>query len=134
MTRRRGGNVTAGLSAPCPAFPLKIMTLAVGEEGKLTGSYIRSCVPVRDVPRHIEWHKASRLTVDSSRRSRSPSAYEKAAIDDEGLAGDVGGARARQEGDHRRYVLGVARAADRPPLGPRRGPVWQGQAKLLKRR
>ena len=39
--------------------------------------------------------------------------HDQAAVDVDGLAGDVAGTRARQKDDHRRDVLGHIRAADR---------------------
>ena len=63
LTRRGGTTVTAGLPPPDVTFPLPVVRL-VGEERTLKGSYIGSCVPVRDVPRYIALYRAGRLPVD----------------------------------------------------------------------
>ena len=63
VTRRGGTTVTAGLSNPAHDFSLKHVSL-VAEERTVKGSYIGSCVPVRDVPRYIELYKQGRLPVD----------------------------------------------------------------------
>ncbi|MEX5669437.1 alcohol dehydrogenase, partial [Pseudomonas neuropathica] len=36
----------------------------VGEERTLKGSYIGTCVPIRDIPRFIELYRDGRLPVD----------------------------------------------------------------------
>jgi alcohol dehydrogenase len=36
----------------------------VVEERTLQGSYVGSCVPVRDIPRFIEWYRRGELPVD----------------------------------------------------------------------
>ncbi len=63
MTKRGGLTVTAGLPAPDAALPVNIVSL-VAEERTLKGSYIGTCVPVRDMPRYIALYKAGRLPVD----------------------------------------------------------------------
>ncbi|MCL8382899.1 MULTISPECIES: zinc-dependent alcohol dehydrogenase family protein [Xanthobacter] len=63
MTRRGGTTVTAGLPPPDATLPVNIVSL-VAEERTVKGSYIGTCVPVRDVPRYIELYKAGRLPVD----------------------------------------------------------------------
>ena len=63
MTRRGGTTVTAGLPAPDAALPVNIVSL-VAEERTLKGSYIGTCVPIRDMPRYIALYKAGRLPVD----------------------------------------------------------------------
>ncbi|GHC72711.1 zinc-dependent alcohol dehydrogenase family protein [Limoniibacter endophyticus] len=63
MTRRGGTTVTAGLPAPTAALPVNIVSL-VAEERTLKGSYIGTCVPVRDIPRYVALFKAGRLPVD----------------------------------------------------------------------
>jgi alcohol dehydrogenase len=63
MTRRGGTTVTAGLPAPTAAMPLNIVSL-VAEERTVKGSYIGTCVPVRDIPRYVALYKAGRLPVD----------------------------------------------------------------------
>ncbi len=63
MTRRGGTTVTAGLPPPDAALAVNIVGL-VGEERTLKGSYIGTCVPVRDVPRYIALYQAGRLPVN----------------------------------------------------------------------
>lgn len=63
MTRRGGTTVTAGLPPPEAALAVNIVSL-VAEERTLKGSYIGTCVPLRDVPRYIALYKAGRLPVD----------------------------------------------------------------------
>jgi alcohol dehydrogenase len=63
VTRRGGTTVTAGLPHPEHRFPLPQVAL-VGEERTVKGSYIGSCVPIRDVPRYVELYRRGRLPVD----------------------------------------------------------------------
>lgn len=63
ITRRGGTTVTAGLPPPTHTFALPAVNL-VAEERTLKGSYIGTCVPVRDLPRYIELYKHGRLPVD----------------------------------------------------------------------
>jgi alcohol dehydrogenase len=63
MTRRGGTTVTAGLPPPEAVLPVNIVSL-VAEERTVKGSYIGTCVPVRDVPRYIALYKAGRLPVN----------------------------------------------------------------------
>lgn len=63
ITRRGGTTVTAGLAPPQHEFALQQVSL-VAEERTLKGSYIGSCVPLRDVPRFIELYRQGRLPVD----------------------------------------------------------------------
>jgi alcohol dehydrogenase len=63
VTRRGGTTVTAGLPHPDHRFPLPQVAL-VGEERTVKGSYIGSCVPIRDVPRYVELYRQGRLPVD----------------------------------------------------------------------
>ncbi len=63
ITRRGGTTVTAGLSNPAHDFSLKHVSL-VAEERTIKGSYIGSCVPLRDIPRYIALYKQGRLPVD----------------------------------------------------------------------
>ena len=63
MTRRGGTTVTAGLPPPDAALPVNVVNL-VGEERTLKGSYIGTCVPLRDIPRYIALYKAGHLPVD----------------------------------------------------------------------
>lgn len=62
ITRRGGTTVTAGLPPPEQAFALPIVNL-VAEERTVKGSYIGTCVPVRDLPRYIVLHQQGRLPV-----------------------------------------------------------------------
>jgi alcohol dehydrogenase len=63
ITRRGGSTVSAGLSHPSHDFALKHVTL-VAEERTIQGSYVGSCVPVRDVPRFIALYRGGQLPVD----------------------------------------------------------------------
>lgn len=63
ITRRGGETVTAGLPHPDDTFPLPHTNL-VAEERTVKGSYIGSCVPLRDVPRFIELYQQGLLPVD----------------------------------------------------------------------
>lgn len=63
MTRRGGTTVTAGLPPPGATLPVNVVGL-VAEERTLKGSYIGTCVPVRDVPRYVALYRAGRLPVD----------------------------------------------------------------------
>ncbi|QJQ01706.1 zinc-dependent alcohol dehydrogenase family protein [Herbaspirillum rubrisubalbicans] len=63
MTRRGGMTVTAGLPAPNQNWALQQVSL-VAEERTVKGSYIGSCVPVRDIPRYIGLYQAGKLPVD----------------------------------------------------------------------
>jgi alcohol dehydrogenase len=63
ITRRGGTTVTAGLPPPTHTFPIPHVNL-VAEERTVKGSYIGSCVPLRDVPRYIALYRQGRLPVD----------------------------------------------------------------------
>ena len=52
ITRRGGTTVTAGLPPPNHTFALPQVNL-VAEERTVKGSYIGTCVPIRDLPRYI---------------------------------------------------------------------------------
>jgi len=52
ITRRGGTTVTAGLPPPNDTFALPQVNL-VAEERTVKGSYIGTCVPIRDLPRYI---------------------------------------------------------------------------------
>ena len=71
LTRRGGTTVTAGLPPPNATLPLNIVAL-VAEERTIKGSYIGSCVPVRDVPRYIDLYRSGRLPVDRLLSGRLP--------------------------------------------------------------
>ena len=63
ITRRGGTTVTAGLPPPTATLALPPVNL-VAEERTLKGSYIGTCVPLRDIPRYIELYRRGRLPVD----------------------------------------------------------------------
>jgi len=63
ITRRGGTTVTAGLPPPTHTFALPQVNL-VAEERTVKGSYIGTCVPVRDLPRYIALYRQGRLPVD----------------------------------------------------------------------
>ena len=63
VTRRGGTTTSAGLSHPDHNFAMQHVNL-VAEERTVKGSYVGSCVPVRDVPRLIDLFQQGRLPVD----------------------------------------------------------------------
>ena len=63
ITKRGGMTVSAGLSHPDHQFCLQHVNL-VAEERTVKGSYIGSCVPVRDIPRYIDLYQAGKLPVN----------------------------------------------------------------------
>jgi alcohol dehydrogenase len=63
ITRRGGTTVTAGLSHPSQRFAVQHVSL-VAEERTVKGSYVGSCVPVRDMPRYIALYRGGRLPID----------------------------------------------------------------------
>ena len=63
ITRRGGTTVTAGLPPPTDTFPLPQVNL-VAEERTIKGSYIGTCVPLRDIPRYVALYRGGRLPVD----------------------------------------------------------------------
>lgn len=63
MTRRGGTTVTAGLPPPDVNMALNIVSL-VAEERTIKGSYIGTCVPMRDIPRYVALYRAGRLPID----------------------------------------------------------------------
>lgn len=71
ITRRGGMTVTAGLPPPHASFLLPQVNL-VAEERTVKGSYIGTCVPVRDVPRYIALYRQGRLPVDRLMSGRLP--------------------------------------------------------------
>ncbi len=62
ITHRGGTTVTAGLPPPNHTFALPQVNL-VAEERTVKGSYIGTCVPVRDIPRYIELYRRGKLPV-----------------------------------------------------------------------
>lgn len=63
ITRRGGTTVTAGLPHPDHKLEIQAVSL-VAEERTIKGSYIGSCVPLRDVPRYIALYQQGLLPVD----------------------------------------------------------------------
>lgn len=63
ITKRGGTTVTTGLPHPKNEFSFPQVTLAA-EERTIKGSYVGSCVPVRDIPRFIDLYKQKRLPVN----------------------------------------------------------------------
>ena len=63
MTRRGGTTVTGGLAHPDKKVSIQQVSL-VAEERTLKGSYVGSCVPVRDVARYISLFRQGRLPVE----------------------------------------------------------------------
>jgi alcohol dehydrogenase len=63
ITRRGGTTVTIGLPPPDATLAVPLVNM-VAEERTVKGSYIGSCVPVRDLPRYISLYRQGRLPVD----------------------------------------------------------------------
>ncbi|MGR3321426.1 MAG: zinc-binding dehydrogenase [Pseudooceanicola sp.] len=63
VTRRGGRLVTAGLSPLGAKFAFDHGDLVTNEKSIL-GSYMGSCVPVRDIPRFLEMYRSGALPVD----------------------------------------------------------------------
>jgi alcohol dehydrogenase len=63
ITRRGGTTVTAGLPPPTANFSFAQVGL-VAEERTIKGSYIGTCVPVRDLPRYVALHRQGRMPVN----------------------------------------------------------------------
>src|SRR6185437_752797 len=63
VTRWGGTTVTAGLSPISADFSFKQSSI-VSEEKTIKGSYMGSCVPVRDIPRFISLYQQGKLPVD----------------------------------------------------------------------
>ncbi|MFT5390061.1 MAG: alcohol dehydrogenase, partial [Gammaproteobacteria bacterium] len=62
-TRYGGSVVTAGLSPANAKFAF-VQGDLVAQEKSIRGSYMGSCVPVRDIPRFISLYQQGRLPVD----------------------------------------------------------------------
>jgi alcohol dehydrogenase len=71
VTRRGGTTVSAGLPNPKHSFPLPAVNL-VAEERTLKGSYIGTCVPLRDIPRYVALFQQGKLPVDKLLTGRLP--------------------------------------------------------------
>ena len=63
VTRFGGTTVSAGLSPFSADFSFK-QSVLVSEEKTIKGSYMGSCVPVRDIPRFIALYQQGKLPVD----------------------------------------------------------------------
>ena len=63
ITRRGGTTVTGGLAHPERKVAIQQVSL-VAEERTLKGSYVGSCVPVRDVARYVSLFRQGKLPVD----------------------------------------------------------------------
>jgi len=63
VVRRGGSTVVAGLAPPDAVLPVPLVRL-VAEERSVKGSYIGTCVPMRDVPRFIAMHRRGILPVE----------------------------------------------------------------------
>ncbi len=63
ITARGGTTVSAGLSHPDHDFAIQHVNL-VAEEKTIKGSYIGSCVPLRDVPHYVALYQQGSLPVD----------------------------------------------------------------------
>ena len=63
VTRRGGTTVTGGLAHPDRKVSIQQVSL-VAEERTVKGSYVGSCVPVRDVARYVSLFRQGRLPVD----------------------------------------------------------------------
>jgi alcohol dehydrogenase len=55
--------VTAGLPPPNATWAMPAVNL-VAEERTIKGSYVGTCVPVRDIPRYVDLFRGGRLPVD----------------------------------------------------------------------
>lgn len=80
VTKRGGTTVTAGLANPAHSFSFPPVKL-VGEERTIRGSYVGSCVPLRDIPRFISLYKRGHLAVDKLMTSKSGLDGINAALD-----------------------------------------------------
>jgi alcohol dehydrogenase len=63
VVKRGGSTVIAGLAPPDARMPVPLVQL-VAEERSVKGSYIGTCVPMRDVPRFIAMHRRGILPVE----------------------------------------------------------------------
>ncbi|MGA0565222.1 zinc-dependent alcohol dehydrogenase family protein [Ancylobacter sp. VNQ12] len=63
ITRRGGTTVTAGLPNPAAELKIPAVSLTVGEQ-TLKGSYVGSCVPIRDIPRFAAMMMDGRLPIE----------------------------------------------------------------------
>ncbi len=63
ITRRGGMTVTAGLPPADATWAMPAVNL-VAEERTIKGSYVGTCVPMRDIPRYVDLFRGGRLPVD----------------------------------------------------------------------
>jgi alcohol dehydrogenase len=63
ITRRGGTTVTAGLPPPDATWAMPAVNL-VAEERTIKGSYVGTCVPMRDIPRYVDLCRGGRLPVE----------------------------------------------------------------------
>jgi alcohol dehydrogenase len=63
VVKRGGTTVIAGLAPPDARLPLPLVQF-VAEERSVKGSYIGTCVPMRDIPRFIAMHRRGILPVE----------------------------------------------------------------------
>jgi alcohol dehydrogenase len=63
ITGRGGETVSAGLPHPDQRLSIPPVQL-VAEERTLRGSYLGSCVPVRDIPNFVQLYRSGQLPVD----------------------------------------------------------------------
>ncbi|NQV78974.1 MAG: alcohol dehydrogenase catalytic domain-containing protein [Alphaproteobacteria bacterium] len=71
ITGRGGETVSAGLPHPDQRLSIPPVQL-VAEERTLRGSYLGSCVPVRDIPNFVQLYRAGQLPVDRLLTERIP--------------------------------------------------------------
>ncbi|MEJ7669202.1 MAG: zinc-dependent alcohol dehydrogenase family protein [Casimicrobiaceae bacterium] len=71
ITRRGGTTITAGLPPPTHMLSIPQVNL-VAEERTIKGSYIGTCVPMRDLPRYIALYRQGRMPVDRLLTGRLP--------------------------------------------------------------
>ncbi len=84
---RRGGTAVA-MGLPHPSKTLTLSALAFAGEGRtLTGSYMGSSAPQRDIPRYVSLWKAGRMPVDRLQSAQMPLARINEAF--EALAAGV---------------------------------------------
>ncbi|PPJ48426.1 alcohol dehydrogenase [Rhizobium sp. KAs_5_22] len=63
ITKRGGTTVTGGLPNPKAELVIPAVSLTVGEQ-TLKGSYVGSCVPVRDIPRFAAMMQSGKLPIE----------------------------------------------------------------------
>ena len=80
ITRRGGTTVTAGLPPAAHTIPVPQVNL-VAEERTVKGSYIGTCVPMRDLPRYVSLYRQGRLPVDRLMTGRLKLTEINAAFD-----------------------------------------------------